>query len=61
MAKQAHTKGVDFMIVREGGSHSLYQCGTVRLVVPRHIDINELTARGILSATESVLGQGWWR
>jgi mRNA interferase HicA len=61
IAKQASTEGVEFMLVREGGSHSLYRCGTVRLVVPRHTDINELTARGILVETEQVLGKGWWR
>jgi mRNA interferase HicA len=61
IAKQAGVEGVDFVFVREGGSHSLYRCGTVRLVIPRHADINELTARGILAATERVLGRGWWR
>lgn len=61
IAKQASTKGVGFGLVREGGSHSLYQCGAVRVTVPRHAEINELTARGILTATESVLGKGWWR
>jgi mRNA interferase HicA len=61
IAKQARTKGVPLELVREGGSHSLYRCGHVRVVVPRHNDINELTARGILGATEDVLGKDWWR
>ena len=34
IAKQAGAEGVEFVFVREGGSHSLYLCGTVRLVVP---------------------------
>jgi len=61
IAKQARTKCVDFELVREGGSHSLYRCGDVRVTVPRHSEINELTARGILAETESALGRGWWR
>lgn len=61
IAKQARATCVPFELVREGGSHSLYRCGDVRVIVPRYSDINELTARGILAETESVLGKGWWR
>jgi predicted RNA binding protein YcfA (HicA-like mRNA interferase family)/predicted RNase H-like HicB family nuclease len=49
IGKQASMKGVGFGLVREGGSHSLYQCGAVRVIVPRHSEINELTAHGILA------------
>jgi mRNA interferase HicA len=61
IAKRARSQRVRFELVREGGSHSLYRCGAVRVTVPRHTEINELTARGILAETESVLGEGWWR
>lgn len=48
-------------LVREGGEHSVYQCGAKRFTVPRHTEINELTALGILRHLESELGSGWWR
>jgi len=48
-------------LVREGGEHSVYQCGRQRSTVPRHTEINELTAQGILRQLESEFGSGWWR
>ncbi len=36
------------VLVREGGSHSVFRFGTQSVVIPRHREINELTARGIL-------------
>ena len=43
------------------GSHEKWRVGAVQVAVPRHTDVNELTARAILRATEPELGEGWWR
>jgi mRNA interferase HicA len=53
--------GVKFDLIREGGEHSVYQCGTERFTVPRHVEVNEITAQGILRHLESQFGRGWWR
>ncbi|MGC4745417.1 type II toxin-antitoxin system HicA family toxin [Micromonospora sp. DT201] len=37
-----------FEKVREGGSHTIYRYGPQNVVIPRHKEINEITARGIL-------------
>jgi hypothetical protein len=37
-------KGLPFTFVRHGAKHDLYLIGTTRITVPRHPDINEITA-----------------
>ncbi|HYJ33853.1 MAG TPA: hypothetical protein VE326_11590 [Candidatus Binatia bacterium] len=59
--KAANTAGVAFGEVREGGDHSIFRCGSTSISVPRHREINEFTARGILRDLEDELGKGWWR
>jgi len=61
IAKAAAEAGVEFELVREGGEHSVYQCGPARFTVPRHVEVNEITAHGILRNLESEFGKGWWR
>ena len=61
IAKAASEAGVKLDLVREGGEHSVYQCGVERFTVPRHREVNELTALGILRHLESEFGSGWWR
>ena len=48
ISKAAADAGCDFYEVREGGSHTVYRYGSQQFTVPRHKEINELTARGIL-------------
>jgi mRNA interferase HicA len=43
----AKEQGVDYA-VSEGGSHTKVRLGDRFVTVPRHRDINELTAKGIL-------------
>ena len=47
LADHAKVKDLD-MVVSEGGSHTKVQIGDKRTVVPRHNEINEITARKIL-------------
>ncbi len=46
--RAAEANEVDFRLVREGGKHSIYRYGTDQVTIPRHREIPELTARGIL-------------
>jgi mRNA interferase HicA len=48
MRKAAKVGGVEFVLVREGAEHSIYRYGTQQVVVPRHRELNEITARAIL-------------
>lgn len=57
----AADKGIGFGLHREGGAHSIYLCGTQKVTVPRHSEINEITARAIMRDLEDQLGKGWWR
>lgn len=59
--KAAKHAEIDFDLVREGGNHSIFRCGSTPVVVPRHTDINELTARRIMKDLEDELGSGWWQ
>jgi mRNA interferase HicA len=61
ISRAARQAGVDFDLVREGGNHSVYQCGGQPVTIPRHNEINELTARGIMTDLEGELGAGWWK
>jgi mRNA interferase HicA len=57
----AREAGKDFTLVREGGSHSIFRCGRQNVVVPRHLEINELTARRIMRDLDDELGRDWWK
>lgn len=44
-----HARGLDQdLVLTEGGRHTKVQIGDRRSVVPRHTEINEITARAIL-------------
>ncbi|MDM7887146.1 hypothetical protein QUG98_01655 [Curtobacterium sp. RHCJP20] len=40
--------GVDFRLHRHGGRHDVYRFGGATVIVPRHREIEEQTARAIL-------------
>ncbi len=64
IAAAAGEAGVRWEMVQLSGrgDHEKWRLGrTVQVSIPRHREINELTARSILQATESELGQGWWK
>lgn len=37
-----------FVLKRHGGEHDIYVKGDITVVVPRHAEINEITAKKIL-------------
>jgi len=53
--------GEEFTLIREGGNHSVFQCGGQRVVIPRHREINERTARAIMRDLDDQLGKDWWK
>lgn len=48
LRRSARANGVEFTLVREGGKHSIYRYDGQLLTVPRHVEINEITARAVL-------------
>jgi hypothetical protein len=58
----AKQKGLDWRQVSSKGNHEKWRLGaTVQVAIPRHAEINEITARAILNSTESELGEQWWK
>lgn len=53
--------GVSWTLVREGGNHAVYRLGDTTIPVPRHREINEVTAVAIFKQCQPELGQGWWK
>ncbi|MYW03408.1 hypothetical protein [Streptomyces sp. SID3343] len=44
-----------------GGSHDWLSVDGKKVAFPRHSEINELTARGILKFFEDKFGKDWWK
>ena len=45
---------------REGATRS-GSAGEPKVTIPRHREINEITAQGIFTTLEAELGLGWWK
>ncbi len=58
---RARQVGVTWQLERRGGRHDLWRCGATVVTIPRHRELNELTAGGIMKALERELGERWWR
>jgi mRNA interferase HicA len=61
IGRAARRQSVTWVLIRQGGKHEIWRCGATDVVIPRHAEINDLTARGITRALEDELGKGWWR
>lgn len=57
----ARRQSVARVLSRQGGKHEIWRCGATDVVIPRHAEINDLTALGIKLPLEDELGKGWWR
>ncbi len=51
IAKAADT---ELGFIREGANHEIWTIGGQRLVIPRHREINERTAQGIIKKAKEV-------
>lgn len=58
VGKAAKQAGVIWAFVRQGGNHEVWSCGRALVTIPRHKEINELTAQSIMKDLEGVLGEG---
>ncbi len=54
-------RGLTFEFVRQGGSHEVWSLDGLRIVIPRHRQIAEGTARSIRKQAAEKLGKDWWR
>jgi mRNA interferase HicA len=54
----AHASETSFDLVRYGASHDIYRVDGLTVVVPRHTQINEMTARGIIRDVQDHLRKG---
>jgi hypothetical protein len=60
-AAEEHGKSWTQVATSRRGDHEKWRLGAgVQVSIPRHRFINEITARQILKATESELGEAWW-
>jgi hypothetical protein len=48
-------------VVRQGSAHEVWRLGGRQIAIPRHREINEVTATAIMRDLETELGDGWWR
>ena len=46
----------DLVLVRQGRNHEIWNLGRGRLVIPRHREINERTAEGVLAEAGRLTG-----
>ena len=61
IAEAARVSGRSWVLARQGGGHEWWRCGSTGVAIPRHREIPELTALGILRELEIELGKDWWR
>ena len=61
IARAARGRDMAWELEREGASHELWSLDGELVTIPRHREIDERTARGILRALELKLGKDWWR
>lgn len=52
---------LEWAFLREGGKHTVYTLDGIRIPIPRHNEIVEGTAEGIMKDCQEKLGEGWWR
>ena len=59
LASAARSRGLSWVLVRQGSEHEVWALDGRRITIPRHREINELTARGIMKALEEEFGERW--
>jgi mRNA interferase HicA len=52
----ARGNGLELRLIRQGANHEVWHIGDRRLIIPRHREINEITARGILGTARGTEG-----
>jgi hypothetical protein len=54
-------RGIAWTLVRQGADHEIWQCGSTRVVIPRHPEISDGTAFDVQHRLETELGEEWWQ
>jgi mRNA interferase HicA len=57
LSRSAQSAGLTVTLVRHGGRHDVYCIGELIIVIPRHREINERTARGIIAEVAHYIGR----
>ena len=57
----AKAADLTFEMARQKGDHEVWHCGATPVVIPKHREINEITAESICKRLEEALGERWWR
>ncbi len=60
ISQRARESGLLWVMIREGGNHSIFTLGDHHVPIPRHREIPDVLARKIMKELESELGEGWW-
>jgi mRNA interferase HicA len=60
VALAARISGLPWERICEGAAHEVWALDGRRITIPRHREINELTARAILRGFEPEFGRRWW-
>lgn len=47
--------------VTEGGNHTIVVLDGLKIPVPRHNEVRELTARSVYKQAAAKLGEDWWK
>ncbi|MBA2373620.1 MAG: hypothetical protein H0V74_05400 [Chloroflexi bacterium] len=60
IGEAARDRGLVWEMLRQGADHEVWSLGGHRITIPRHREVAERTARGVLKAFEDELGTRWW-
>jgi len=60
IAGAAQRSGREWRLLRDVGDHEVWSFEGIRIVVPRHRELNEMTALRVLIKLEERLGTRWW-
>ena len=61
IGRTAQLRGIEWRLQRRGRRHDIWKCGETKVSIPRHNEINEVTAEAIMKSVSAELGDGWWR
>jgi hypothetical protein len=61
IAAAARNADLSWALLRQGANHEVYSLDGLVIPIPRHTEINELTAESIFKECEPKLGRRWWK
>ena len=61
IGRAAKQRGLSFVVLREGGNHTIYSLDGLMIPIGRHAEFTNRNAETIYKECENKLGKGWWR